>query len=175
MQIIISGDESRNILFCACEHSVARGRFHLALDLEWTWLLCRSLSAHLNLRGGFVQIGLSVTAGFTSSNWSSLCVTTLRTIITGSMILSFAFFVLSLVIQFLLCSRRFQSWHLSCHTFLSLLPEIIAMRNVSYNRRSRKRNLDWAALFSMYIHGSEMVMVITMFLLSPSALLLVPL
>ena len=32
--ILISGDESRNILFCACEHSGARGRFQLALDLE---------------------------------------------------------------------------------------------------------------------------------------------
>ena len=42
--------------------------------------------------------GQSVTAGFTSSNWSSLCVTSIRTIMTSSMIVSFAFLMLSFFI-----------------------------------------------------------------------------
>jgi len=50
-----------------------------------------------------------------SSNWSSLCVTTIRTIMTSSMIVFFAFLVLSFVIRLLMCTHRLQIWHHGFH------------------------------------------------------------
>jgi len=62
--------------------------------------------------------GQSVTVGFTSSNWSSLCVTTVCTIMMYLMIVSFAFLMLVLVIRLLMCTRRLQNWHLSRYGLL---------------------------------------------------------
>jgi len=57
----ISGDDFTWDSFCACEYHGARRWFQQALPgrtLKWTRLLCRSLCGSLNLRSGFLQIGL---------------------------------------------------------------------------------------------------------------------
>mmetsp|Transcript_101406 Transcript_101406/g.163546 ORF Transcript_101406/g.163546 Transcript_101406/m.163546 type:complete len:86 (+) Transcript_101406:280-537(+) len=83
---------SRDIRFVRVSIMAQGGDSNKRWTLKWTRLLCRSLSASLNLKSGFLQIGLlfigngcsgfsflrklslyanngqSVTAGFTSSN-----------------------------------------------------------------------------------------------------------
>ena len=133
---LISGDEITWHSFCACEHHGARTRFQHALELEVDktsvsltqrksefekWIRASRPAIVKAALGLFscaklfldARNGQSVTAGFTSSNWSSLCVTTIRTIMASSMIVSFAFLVLSFVIWLLMCTSRLQIWHLS--------------------------------------------------------------
>jgi hypothetical protein len=54
----VSGNEITWHSFCACEHHSAKGDSNKRWTLKWTKLLRRSLSASLNLRSGFMQIGL---------------------------------------------------------------------------------------------------------------------
>ena len=126
---------SRDIRFVRMSIMAQGGDPNKRWTLKWTRLLYCSLSASLNLRSGFLQIGLllkrllriffpaQIVSGCKEwpecdswiyvFKWGSLCVMTICTIMTSSMIVSFAFLVLSFVIRLLMCACRLQIWHLS--------------------------------------------------------------
>jgi len=117
--------------------------------------------------------GQSVTNGFMSSNYRSLCVMTIRTIMTSSMTLSFAFLVLSFVIWLFMCTCRLQIWHLSRQILLQRFESDVKEdwdEGVCCHVRGvhKSHHFDLANLFSVHITGGEMVLVILRWLQLPS-------